>query len=85
MGAISVHGTVGIWGLLAVPLTNSDVSFGGQLLGAATIFIWVFVVSLIVWGIIKVIMGIRMSEEEEMEGADISECGLEAYPEFVTE
>ena len=85
VGAISVHGTVGLWGLLAVPLTNGDVSFGGQLLGATTIFIWVFIASLIVWGIIKVIMGIRMSEEEEMEGADISECGLEAYPEFVTE
>ena len=85
VGAISVHGTVGIWGLLAVPLTNSEVSFGGQLIGAVTIFVWVFVASLIVWGIIKVIMGIRMSEEEEMEGADISECGLEAYPEFVNE
>ena len=85
VGAISVHGTVGLWGLLVVPLTNSEVKFSGQLLGAATIFIWVFVTSLIVWGIIKVIMGIRISEEEEMEGADISECGMEAYPEFVTE
>ncbi len=83
VGAISVHGTVGLWGLLVVPLTNSDVSFTGQLLGAATIFVWVFVLSLIVWGLLKVIMGIRMSEEEEMEGADFSECGLEAYPEFV--
>ncbi len=85
VGAISVHGTVGLWGLLAVPLTNSEVSFSGQLLGAATIFIWVFVTSFIAWSILKAIMGIRMSEEEEMEGADISECGLEAYPEFVAE
>lgn len=83
VGAISVHGTVGLWGLLIVPATNSDVSLSGQLLGAATIFIWVFGASLIVWAILKAVMGIRMSEEEEMEGADYSECGLEAYPEFV--
>ena len=85
VGAISVHGTVGLWGLLAVPLTNPDVKFSGQLLGAATIFVWVFLASLIIWGTLKVIMGIRISEEEEMQGADISECGMEAYPEFVIE
>lgn len=85
VGAISVHGTVGLWGLLAVPLTNPGVKFSGQLLGMATIFVWVFLASLIVWGIIKMVMGIRISEEEEMQGADISECGLEAYPEFVVE
>lgn len=85
VGAISVHGTVGLWGLLAVPITNPDVKFSGQLLGAATIFVWVFLASLVVWGVIKAIMGIRISEEEEMQGADISECGLEAYPEFVIE
>lgn len=84
VGAISVHGVVGLLGLLLVPLTNDGSSFSGQLIGAATIFIWVFVTSLIVWGILKMVMGIRMSEEEEMEGADISECGMEAYPEFVT-
>jgi len=84
VGAISVHGVVGLLGLLLVPLTNDGSSFTGQLIGAATIFIWVFVISIIVWGILKVVMGIRMSEEEEMEGADISECGMEAYPEFVT-
>ena len=84
VGAISVHGVVGLLGLLLVPLTNDGSSFSGQLIGAATIFIWVFVASLIVWGILKMVMGIRMSEEEEMEGADISECGMEAYPEFVT-
>ncbi|MCY3802824.1 MAG: ammonium transporter [Gammaproteobacteria bacterium] len=85
VGAISVHGTVGLWGLLAVPLTNPDVTFSGQLLGAATIFVWVFLSSLVIWGVIKAVMGLRISEEEEMQGADISECGMEAYPEFVIE
>lgn len=84
VGAISVHGVVGLWGLLAVPLTNDGTSFGGQLMGAATIFIWVFVTSLITWFIIKMIMGIRVTEEEEYEGVDYSECGVEAYPEFTS-
>ncbi|MDH3978807.1 MAG: ammonium transporter [Gammaproteobacteria bacterium] len=82
VGAISVHGVVGIWGLLAVPLTNTDATFGAQLLGIAVIFGWVFIASFIAWIIIRLIMGIRVSEEEEYEGVDIGECGLEAYPEF---
>lgn len=82
VGAISVHGVVGIWGLLAVPLTNSDASFGAQILGGVSIFAWVFITSLIVWFIIKALMGIRVTEEEEYAGVDIAECGLEAYPEF---
>ncbi|WP_243477570.1 ammonium transporter [Orrella daihaiensis] len=82
VGAISVHGVVGIWGLLAVPITNADATFTAQIIGALTIFVWVFVASLIVWGIIKAIMGIRVSEEEEYQGVDIAECGMEAYPEF---
>jgi Amt family ammonium transporter len=82
VGAISVHGTCGLLGLLLVPLTNDAVSFSGQLIGAATIFGWVFVASLIVWGVLKAVMGIRVSAEEEYEGVDISECGMEAYPEF---
>lgn len=82
VGAISVHGVVGIWGLLAVPLTNGDATFGAQLLGIGTIFAWVFGASLVVWGVIKAIMGLRISEEEEYEGADLTECGMEAYPEF---
>ena len=82
VGAISVHGVVGIWGLLAVPLTNDDATFGAQIIGALTIFVWVFVASLIVWGIIKAIMGLRVSEEDEYQGIDIAECGMEAYPEF---
>jgi Amt family ammonium transporter len=84
VGAISVHGVVGLLGLLLVPVTNGEnSSFSGQLIGAATIFVWVFVTSLIVWGILKAVMGIRVSEEEEYEGVDMSECGMEAYPEFV--
>jgi Amt family ammonium transporter len=83
VGAISVHGTVGLLGLLLVPLTNDGVSFSGQLIGAATIFGWVFGTSLVVWMVLKLIMGIRVSAEEEYEGVDIGECGLEAYPEFL--
>lgn len=83
VGAISVHGTVGIFGVLAVAIFG-DASFGGQIVGLLTIFIWVFVVSLIVWMILKVTMGIRVSEEEEYEGVDLSECGMEAYPEFIS-
>ncbi|HIP80992.1 MAG TPA: ammonium transporter [Leucothrix mucor] len=82
VGAISVHGVVGFWGLMAVPLTKTGTTFVGQLVGAATIFIWVFFASLIVWLVIKMIMGIRVSQEEEYEGVDIGECGMEAYPEF---
>ncbi|MDP6727758.1 MAG: ammonium transporter [Gammaproteobacteria bacterium] len=84
VGAISVHGVVGLWGLLAVPLTNSDASIVGQLVGAGTIFVWVFVTSLILWIALRESMGIRVSLEEEEDGVDITECGLEAYPEFVT-
>ncbi|MCB1649469.1 MAG: ammonium transporter, partial [Pseudomonadales bacterium] len=82
VGAISVHGACGLLGLLLVPITNDGVSFSGQIIGALTIFIWVFVASLIVWTVIKMVMGIRVSEEEEDQGVDVSECGLEAYPEF---
>jgi Amt family ammonium transporter len=83
VGAISVHGVVGIWGLIAVLFSqNEDVTVTGQLVGIAVIFAWVFVASFLVWMIIKAVMGIRVSEEEEYEGVDIGECGLEAYPEF---
>ena len=84
VGAISVHGVVGLLGLLLVPLTNDDASFSGQIIGALTIFVWVFVASLVAWLIIKAIMGVRVSEEEEFEGVDMSECGLEAYPDFTS-
>lgn len=84
VGAISVHGVVGLWGIFAVLLSDSDATFMGQLIGALTIFVWVFGASLIVWGILKAVMGIRISEEEEYEGTDMTDCGLEAYPEFVS-
>lgn len=82
VGAISVHGVVGLLGLLLVPITNEASSLSGQLIGAATIFIWVFGASAVVWSILKATMGIRVTEEEEFMGVDISECGMEAYPEF---
>jgi Amt family ammonium transporter len=84
VGAISVHGVVGLFGLMLVPLTNDGSSFTGQLAGAVTIFGWVFVASLLVWGVLKLSMGIRVSEEDEYEGLDIGECGMEAYPEFTS-
>jgi Amt family ammonium transporter len=82
VGAISVHGSCGIWGLLAVVITNSDATFGAQLTGILAIFAWTFLVSGVVWLIIKAVMGIRISAEEEYDGADITETGIEAYPEF---
>ncbi|MFA5631401.1 MAG: ammonium transporter [Porticoccaceae bacterium] len=84
VGAISVHGTVGIWGIFAVLLSNPEATFVGQLVGMLTIFVWVFGVSLVVWAILKAVMGLRISEQEEYEGADMSECGMEAYPEFLS-
>ncbi|HID36362.1 MAG TPA: ammonium transporter, partial [Ghiorsea sp.] len=82
VGAISVHGVVGIWGLLAVCITNGDASLGSQLMGIGVIFAFVFASSFVVWMAIKALFGIRVSEEEEYEGLDVGECGLEAYPEF---
>ncbi|MGB5449711.1 MAG: ammonium transporter [Woeseiaceae bacterium] len=84
VGAISVHGVVGVWGLLAVCFTNPDATLKWQLIGVVSIFAWVFIMSFIVWFLLKLTVGIRVSEEEEYEGVDLGECGLEAYPEFVT-
>ena len=85
VGAISVHGTVGLLGLLLVPVTNGEnSSFMGQIIGGLTIFFWVFIASGIVWYALKMIMGIRVSEEDEYRGVDVSECGMEAYPEFTS-
>jgi len=82
VGAISVHGVVGIWGLLAVCLSNDDSTLTAQLIGIVSIFGFVFVASAATWMLIKLVMGIRVTEEEEYQGVDYSECGMEAYPEF---
>lgn len=82
VGAISAHGTAGIWGVLAVLLSNSDATFVGQITGLVAIFLFVFIASIILWFIIKMTMGIRLSQEDEFNGADLAECGMEAYPEF---
>ena len=85
VGAISVHGVVGFFGVMVVPFTDADATFVGQLVGAAVIFAWVFAASFVTWLIIKAVIGLRVSEEEEHEGVDIHECGMEAYPEFVSQ
>jgi Amt family ammonium transporter len=82
VGAIPVHLIAGIWGTLAVPFYNGDASFGTQILGIAAIGGFVFVASAVVWLILKATMGIRVGEEEEINGLDMSELGMEAYPEF---
>ena len=84
VGAISVPGVCGLFGLMVVPFSNASATFGAQLLGAATIFGWVFVVSLVVWSLLKATLGLRVSEEEELMGVDMHECGVDAYPEFVS-
>jgi Amt family ammonium transporter len=84
VGAISVHGVVGIWGLLAVPIYNSDAALSTQLIGMISIFAWVFLTSLLVWAAIKYTVGIRVDADHEYEGVDLSECGMEAYPEFTS-
>lgn len=84
VGAISVHGVIGMLGLMLVPLTHEDATVSGQLTGAVTIFFWVFTTSLMVWYLLKWVTGIRVSEDEEQEGIDLTECGMEAYPEFMS-
>ena len=82
VGAISVHGTCGIWGLLAVLFTNDDATLAGQLTGLGAILGFTFAAALVVWFIIKMLFGIRLSDEDQMVGADSSEIGIAAYPEF---
>ncbi|WP_422615582.1 ammonium transporter [Pelagibaculum spongiae] len=82
VGAISVHGVVGLFGVMVVPVNNSGASFGAQAIGAAVIFAWVFGASLVVWLALKALMGVRVSEEDEYNGVDLADCGMEAYPEF---
>lgn len=83
VGAISVHGTCGIWGVIAVLFSVPEAQLGTQLLGIVSIFGFVFAASLLVWFLLKVTLGIRVTEEEEESGLDVTECGMEAYPEFV--
>ncbi|TNE66911.1 MAG: ammonium transporter [Alphaproteobacteria bacterium] len=82
VGAISVHLICGIWGTMAVPLTNADASFVTQLIGVASIGAFVSLTSAIAWFALKATVGIRLSAEEEELGSDLAELGLEAYPEF---
>ena len=82
VGAISVHGTCGIWGLMAVLITSDDATLTGQLTGLGAIFGFTFIAALVVWFIIKLVIGIRLSEEDELIGADKAEIGIVAYPEF---
>ena len=82
VGAISAHLVAGIWGTLAVPLTNGDANFGTQLVGILAVGAFTVVASAIVWFAIKYTMGIRADQESEALGLDRAELGLEAYPEF---
>ena len=84
VGAISVHGVCGLFGLMVVPFSNADATFSAQLYGAAIIFAWVFTASILVWAVLKATMGIRVTEEEEITGMDMADCGIDAYPEFVS-
>ena len=82
VGAIPVHLVAGIWGTIAVALTNSDASFGTQIAGVVIVGAFTFIVSWVVWTVLKMTMGIRVTEEEELAGLDNAELGMEAYPEF---
>jgi len=79
VGAIPAHLFAGIWGTLAVPITNSGAKFGTQLLGVVSINLFIFIISFIVWKIMKNTMGIRLSKKAELKGTDISETGVIAY------
>jgi Amt family ammonium transporter len=84
VGAISVHGVAGFFGVMIVPFSNAEATVMTQLYGCLVIFGWVFVASLAVWSVLKATMGIRVSEENEFEGVDKSDCGVVAYPEFIS-
>jgi Amt family ammonium transporter len=83
VGAISVHGTAGLWGVVAVALFSADANIVDQLIGAAAIIAWAFVISFIVFKLIDLTVGMRVSPEEERMGLDRSEHGGQAYPEFM--
>lgn len=85
VGAIPVHGVCGVLGLMVVPFSNADASFLVQAIGAGVIIAWVGGASLVVWYLLKVTVGLRLSPDQEVEGADVTDCGLAAYPEFVSD
>jgi len=82
VGAIPVHLFAGIWGTLAVVLTNPDATLGAQITGIVLIGAFMFVASLIVWLVLKAVMGIRVDDEAQIAGLDTTELGMEAYPDF---
>jgi len=84
VGAIPVHLVAGIFGTLAVAFTNPDVSFMPQLIGVIATAVFVSIVSAIIWFALKLTIGLRVSEEDEMKGLDQAEVGVAAYPEFST-
>lgn len=84
VGAISVHGVCGVLGIMLVPVTNAEANLVTQLIGLLCIIGFVFISSLLVWAILKHTMGIRVTEEEELNGMDQHDCGIDAYPEFVS-
>ncbi len=84
VGAIPVHLLAGIWGTLIVPLTNSEASYGAQITGIVAIGLFMLVASTFVWTALKMAIGIRVGQEGESIGMDLSEIGVEAYPEFGT-
>ena len=82
VGAISVHGTCGIFGLLMVPLSDAGASLMAQIAGIGAIGGFVFVTSLGVWALLRAVVGIRVDPDNERAGLDFAECGMEAYPDF---
>jgi Amt family ammonium transporter len=79
VGAIPVHLFAGIWGTLAVPITNAETSFATQFLGVISVVGFMFISSLVIWNIMKLTMGIRISDEAQKKGTDVSEIGVVAY------
>ncbi len=84
VGAIPAHLVCGIWGTMIVPLSNADASFVGQLVGVVLTGVFVSIASAIVWTLLKLTLGVRVSDEDQMLGLDRAEIGLEAYPEFAS-
>ena len=82
VGAIPVHLFAGIWGTIAVAITNDGASFGTQIYSIVVVGLFTLIASIVVWLILKSVIGIRVTEEEEVNGLDRSELGMEAYPEF---